>query len=158
MPKPRTAWARAGIRYELNVVKALALFVPVLHNPWYVFEDDHGASYISPDIVLPYDSKLIVAECKLTYKPEAIVKLRRLYCPIIAMATEKPVLPLVITKNLNPSAPEPGLALSIAIGLAEPLLHWTGKGSIGWGIASAERSEADGDASELASGLSPLGV
>ena len=145
MPRPSSAQARAGLAYERKAAKALSAsgLGLVSHNPWFYYEDDNGPGNAIPDIVLNeltreltaiFGRVCIVAECKLTYRPEAIVKLRQLYCPIVARATGRPIasiFPLVISKHLTSSAPVPAYTIAGALSQREPLLHWLGKGPIG---------------------------
>lgn len=139
MPDPTSAWAKQGLSYERRVVKSLVdAGIKVLHNPAFEFEDDRGPNYCVPDILIPsYKGDSILIECKLTYKIEAILKLRNLYAPVVQHAFSQPVICLVIAKNITPNAPEPKLTLESAIcetrlsNLAGVgfLIQWLGKGT-----------------------------
>jgi hypothetical protein len=117
IPKPSSTWSKVGLAYERRVVSSLAeAGIRLLHNPGFEFEDDSGSNYCVPDIILPnYDNKLIIIEVKLTYKVEAILKLRNLYAPVVSLALSRPVVCLVIAKNVTPNSPEPELTLESAI-------------------------------------------
>lgn len=86
--KAPTESMRKGNRYENKVANLLHAYYPdrVIHGPWIEFTDANGFGVCQPDmIILPEEgeSGIIVVECKLTYKPEAERKLKRLYAPLV---------------------------------------------------------------------------
>lgn len=129
LPKPTTLQQKQGLRYEKNVVKALrARGFDLEHNPW--FEHTHGVC--CPDIIV-YElsqNRAIVIEVKLTFVPEALDKLRTLYCPIVAEVTGLRALPAIIFKNGNAS----GIAFQPSfwqmLDTPSPIYLWPGHGPI----------------------------
>ena len=139
IPAPSSAVAKAGIAYEKKVFKALqCIGFEIEHNPWFLFKDSKGFGYCVPDILMrcPKDcTRQIIIECKLKYKDSAIIKLERLYRPVVSIATNTWNVPLVIVKYLSETAPTPALSLLGAINSYDatgeiPVLHWMGKGVI----------------------------
>lgn len=127
-----------GRRYERQVIAELDRWAVVNgakleHNPWFEYNNGSGIRICSPDGLLRLASdKIIVAEIKLTYVPEAIIKLRELYCPVVATALKCEAVPLVIVKNLIPDAPPATDRLGMALSAKMPLLQWLGHGRIVW--------------------------
>jgi hypothetical protein len=143
MPGPISEWARQGLAYERRVAKSLAeAGIDLLHNPGFEYEADTGPGYCVPDIIIRnYNGTTLIIECKLTYKPEAIIKSKSLYAPVVAMAFDTVPISLVVAKSLTAFAPEPQLTLDAAVCLsklsekASPgaagvgyLIHWLGRG------------------------------
>lgn len=130
VPRPISAAAKAGLRYERAVRRALAAssHCIAIYNPQFKYEINGRMSatgsivgHCIPDFILSNlawlsPSAIVVLECKLTWKPEAAQKLLDFYCPVVgrAQATEL-VFPVVIAKNLTREAPEPHLSLKTAI-------------------------------------------
>lgn len=132
VPKANSAWARAGLRYERNLARTLQRAgIDILHNPQFYYETPHNSGYCLPDIVLlgfrPFP---IVIEVKLSYREEAIEKLRSLYCPVLRAALGVPLArPVVVTKVLRPDSPSPEVSLESL--LCSPnafLIQWLGRG------------------------------
>lgn len=66
---------------------------------------------------------IIVCEIKLTYTPNAIKKLRSLYLPIVSKYFgNRLILPLIICKNLTPTAPPHSSSISQALKTPIPLI------------------------------------
>ena len=133
VPKGRTPAQREGLRYERKVRDALRLALGdanVVHNPWFIFEDAEGSAYCCPDFIITLPYGIVVIEVKLSYVDEAIIKLRRLYCPVVAKAFGEAVTPLVICRHLTPLAPPAASALGPALSLGVPLMHWLGLGPL----------------------------
>jgi hypothetical protein len=132
-PKASSAMAKLGLSYERKIVRDLMRSVWLVeHNPWFEFQDELGVSTCCPDIILTADSKIIVIEVKLTWVPEAIEKLRGLYCPVVEYALAAEVFPLIIVKNLRPDAPPVQDSVQRALESEMPILQWIGSGHIPW--------------------------
>ena len=130
VPRPSSTYARWGLAYERKLFSALlASDLSAAHNPAFYFEDRRGRSYCVPDILVQdYRGLTIIVECKLTFKQEAIEKLRKLYCPVVRRALGSDlVIPLVIVKNIVPDAPSPALTLESALSNNTYLIQWLGR-------------------------------
>ena len=100
LPKPTTELQKAGLRYELRVVRALrSRGFDLEHNPWFEYQGTPRC----PDIVVYELSKnrAIVIEVKLGSTRMALAKLKAIYCPMVALATGLKTKPLVITKSIT---------------------------------------------------------
>ncbi len=137
-PKPSNIHARHGLQYENKVGKELNLhlgkerFLRLEHNPWFTFTDTYGTSDCCPDFILWLDRGAIIIEVKLTWVDVALTKLHELYCPVISIALDTHVLPLVICRNITPFAPAPKFSLSEALSSPNKLLQWSSSGHIQW--------------------------
>ena len=137
-PKPSNAAAKLGLRYERRVGTELNLhvnrgrFEQLEHNPWFTFYDTFGQSNCSPDYLLWFEGRVIIIEVKLTWVEVALAKLHELYCPVVSVALQCPVLPLVICRNVTPKSPKAQFSLSEAITSPEKLLQWPNTGHIQW--------------------------
>ena len=133
-PKPSSVWSRSGLSYERNVVKALrGSGLSVLHNPAFTFKDRLGVGYCVLDaLVADYRGRTLIFECKLTYKAEAVVKLNRLYIPIVKSALGlSSVTAIVVAKNLTPDSPAPFFTLESVLCSTpqqQNLIQWLGRG------------------------------
>lgn len=129
-PRPSNLAAKQGLRYEANVGKELGRHVlsehfdRLEHNPWFTFYDTYGRANCCPDFLLWFENRAIVVEVKLTWVEVAIAKLEDLYLPVVSCALGCPVMPLVICKNITPSAPKAELSLSQALTSPNKLLQW----------------------------------
>lgn len=153
MPKVKGQAQMAGLAYERKVVGSLVdslivsdLGFDVAHNPWFHYTGTYGSGYCVPDAIVSvqsgeYKDMIFALEVKLTYTEDAIEKLIDLYCPVIAKAFDKPVVPVVICKNLVPGAPR---ALPTFFGAVEaakmgafsfPLIHWLGSSRLRLGLS-----------------------
>lgn len=139
LPKPRANAPIQGLRYENRVGVQLGrlvgegYFARLEHNPWFRFHDTYGISLCSPDFLLHTNSgAIIIVEVKLTWVPVARHKLADLYCPVVGVATEEMVTPLIIVRNLTRDAPIPKFTLQDALNSDERLLHWPDTGKILW--------------------------
>lgn len=138
--EPSSAAARLGLRFERRVHTELKRFVPsiaasVEHNPVFTFCDAFGSAMCVPDFLLwcRNPERLIIVEVKLTYVPEALAKLKELYCPVVSEALKVRIVePLVLVRNLTPAAPKPGLTVSEALAKPGRVLQWLNYGPIKW--------------------------
>lgn len=87
----------AGIRYEKRIVRRLMDAYgddcKVTHGPWIQYEDKTGQHFAQPDVLIePPDVQLpiIIVEVKLSHRPFAERKLRRLYGPLVRRALGLP--------------------------------------------------------------------
>lgn len=138
--RPKNSMARSGLQFERALAKILNDTKPkgmvVEHNPWFEYTStaESGTKICCPDILL-HDSDfgfIVCIEVKRTWTPQAIIKLKTLYCPVIFKALGTPVRPLVICQNMIPESPKPQSTLSFAFLAAEPVFQWLGQGPILW--------------------------
>jgi hypothetical protein len=131
-PRPPSPAARLGLTYERKFWRAISRDFPMAeHNPAFRYFAPDGSSHCCvPDILLPFDSEIIVFEIKLSWTPLAIQKLRELYCPAVESALGLRTHPIVVVKNLRPESPRPQSTIARAVLARDPLLHWIGKGPI----------------------------
>lgn len=137
-PKPSNAAAKVGLMYERKIGRELGAFVKrgylddIEHNPWFTFYDSCGIGNCCPDFILTTPQGLIIVEVKLTWVEQALAKLNDLYLPVVSIALNAPVKPLVICRNVTPMAPRASYTLGDALTSREPLLHWPSSGHIQW--------------------------
>lgn len=135
LPISARSQAKLGLAYERKFIKTLKESpgrppsVGIEHNPWMSYRDASGTTqFCCPDGLI-IDSKfefILVLEIKLTWTPEATVKLQELYCPVVARALGVPAKGLVICRNLLPDSPRPQSSLTFAAMSATPLYQWLG--------------------------------
>ena len=125
-----------GLLYERKAVKMLRATLPrsftLEHNPWFYYKTPEISSACCPDVLI-HDNDFgytIVIEIKNTWVPTAIVKLRTLYCPVVAKALNRPTKPLVLVKHLTESSPRPQSTFSFGLVADNPLIQWLGRGAI----------------------------
>lgn len=124
----------AGVRYELEVAKALAER-QIQHGRWFEYRDSGGLGYCQPDILLPWKGRVVILECKYTWTPLARRQLDLLYRPVIEKITSRDTLGVVVCKRLLPEVRLDGIchsldeALDHAI-LGDTVLHWIGVGAL----------------------------
>ena len=128
----RTMAAKFGLRFENSLGRALEQLKSVEHNPWFEFRDASGFRCCSPDFLIDDGDCLIVVECKYTYTPLALQKLKALYIPVISLALNKCAHPLVIVRNLTPDSPFPHFNIGDAICHNSPLYQWLPKTPLNW--------------------------
>lgn len=134
--------AAVGLRFERNVVKQLKRQYSnkIEHNAWFKYSEQATSNsaiadrLCAPDILFHIKTgQVIVAEIKYTFVEEAFEKLLRLYCPVVEQALGLPLgfaVPLVIVRNVTPSAPKAQFSIMSALGSDPPLLQWLGHGDI----------------------------
>lgn len=135
----RTEPQKLGLRYERAVRDAfrnVSCLREIEHNPWYGFSDRSGGGLCSPDLLLWHnDGCLIVAEIKLTWVPDALMKLMDLYIPVIERCwqpSELCIHPLVVVKHVTPETPKAAPTVETALHSKGSVLHWLGRGAITW--------------------------
>lgn len=121
-----------GLRYERRFRSELEkLFqanpnLRVEYNPWFFYRRADGQTgACCPDILL-HDDELDVTwviEVKYTWVADAMSKLRKLYCPVVALALGRRVEPLVVVKRLTSESPQPRLGLLLPSD--SKLYQWT---------------------------------
>lgn len=126
-----------GLLYERKAAKMLKTVIPksmtIEHGPWFYYTASEGVSGACQPDILIHDNDfgyIIVVEIKNTWVPGAIMKLRALYCPVVAKALGRPTKPLVLVKNLTPDSPRPQPTLSFGLVANNPLIQWLGQGTI----------------------------
>lgn len=134
IPNGRPRGAKAlGIRYERLVARHMPW---AMHGPWYAFRDAQGESFCQPDLVWHQGDLVVVVEVKHTWVEEAEAKLRLLYLPVVAKATGKRAVGLVICKYLVPGVRAAYGDLQPCLVFAQqslsriPTFHWLGKAII----------------------------
>jgi hypothetical protein len=138
LPRVRDQRRRQGIRFQNNVAKALRKSIAAPHileiEPWFQFYDKYGRGQAVPDFIILTEDAALVVECKLTFVPEAVTKLRYLYVPVIQMALGRPAHPIVMCKHLVPGVIGCVTRLSVALELqaSVPTMQWLGHGDIQW--------------------------
>ena len=133
--------AAQGLRFERAVAKSLLALsleehFTVEHNPFIQYWTVHALhAYCEPDFVLTLqDGTVVVVECKLTWVPDALEKLQRLYLPVVAKIypAKGPIRPLVIVKTTHRAAPPAAYSVREALRSPEPLVQWLGHGLLPW--------------------------
>lgn len=130
--------AREGLRFQKKVDKALrsVLTAPgftIETTPWFRYRMDDGLDYsCSPDILITdrEEGFIAIVEVKLSWVPNVLEKLRRVYCPVVQEVLKLPTKPLVIAKNSSPDAPIANSRLMFALMSATPFLLWRGDSPI----------------------------
>lgn len=99
----RTASQRKGLRYERKIEEDLKeLYGDSLKcGPWIKFTDRRGTGYAQPDFIVDLPDRVLIIECKLTYKPKAKDKLRRVYARLIRMLNSKPRLCVQVCRGFG---------------------------------------------------------
>lgn len=142
LPKAAGIPARTGVAFERKFIRALTSSsglpkgLVIEHGPWFEYRqsNDPEPHVCSPDFLIN-DTDFgytIVGEIKLTWVPEAFLKLKNLYCPVVAQALGGPTRPLVIVRNLAPDSPRPQPSLSFAFTAIDPLYQWLGHEPLCW--------------------------
>lgn len=130
---PSNPSAAAGLRFERSVVKALRSAAPtsagfsIEHNPWFVYRDSNLTDYACCPDILIHDidhDYIIVVEVKLTWVPNALEKLQKVYCPVVARALESPTRPVIVVRNLTPDSPRPQPSITRALLTQNPVVQW----------------------------------
>jgi hypothetical protein len=88
-----------GIQFENAVAKALPEFT---HGQWFEFEDSKGKGCCQTDLFFVRSRDIVLLECKNTWLLDAHTQVGRLYKPILEACYQKPVLCIVVVKNLGP--------------------------------------------------------
>jgi len=143
--RPDLPVQRQGLAYERKVIAALRRAAPDLctgleHNPWFKYQDSTDPARIKVcclDGLVAGESAnfALVLEVKRTWIPEASVKLKSLYIPVVEHVFKLPTFGLVVCKNLTPDSPKPVPRVRGALESRNPepsVLHWSGFGSIEW--------------------------
>ncbi len=120
-----------GLRFE----RAVAGKLGGEHNPWFRYLDGRGWHYCSPDLLLDTGDFVLLVEVKLSDVAVAWSKLLGLYAPIVELVLAKPVVPVVVVKNLTPASKLVVTTLAEAVSQwkQQPTLHWLGRGPFPWG-------------------------
>jgi hypothetical protein len=124
----------AGLRYERALAQQFDRCVP---GQWWEFQDENGHGYCQTDLVTSVTpgGTLVVLEAKYTWTLEGHHQLEMLYLPVVAWATKRRVLGVLVCKVLVPKmadfVTEVWGDLSGAIARADQghrsVLHWDGK-------------------------------
>lgn len=135
-PRPRIASSKwKGLAYE----KALAKALPgAVHGQWFEFIDSSGKARCQVDVLVEGEALVLVIEAKLSWVPEAQAKLNGLYLPVVTKALAKPVIGLVVAKNISRQTLAAGwisrdLREAVAMlkdGSSPVTLHWSGSGPL----------------------------
>lgn len=134
--RPRGAKA-AGLRYE----RALASAVPnATHGQWFEFEDANGRGHCQPDLILFFDSIVIVLESKYTWTLAGHRQIEELYIPVLQEVYRRKVYGGVVCKVLTPIC-DARISSDLETFIAEikfgrAVLHWIGVGHVPLGPSS----------------------
>lgn len=139
-PRGQRGTKALGLRFERLVARAATLQCPGLeHGAWFQFQDatlgagQLGAGhrgYCSPDLLLVQGPSALVVEVKLTDWQGAWEQLQWLYTPVVEMALQTRVLPVVVVKHVSPGVTIVTTLREAIIRRAErPVLHWLGEGT-----------------------------
>lgn len=128
--KKLTTLQKAGLVYEKCVATYLSKLLKtepalkkytLITGPWIEYTLDGKIHYCQPDLILHTKRKLILIECKRTYKTKAMDKLQTLYGPVAKKVWKPKTLILVqCCKNLKPAAENVVLTLSEVIASGSP--------------------------------------
>lgn len=127
--RPRGAKA-AGIRYERLFKSYLST---ANHGQWFEYETIDGQThYCQTDALVSFlPDLMLVLELKYTLVPDAAIKLRGLYIPVVTTAMGLTTYGAVVSRNLTPNPGPLAYSLTEALTLARtgliPTLHWVGQ-------------------------------
>lgn len=127
----------AGRTYE----KALAHALPgAKQGQWWHYTTTTGSHWCQTDVLLATtDDEIVILEAKLTLTARAFEQIERLYKPVVAKATKRAVLGVVVCKNLVKRSEmatilgrTPPICDNLTDALAmsmycTPVLHWLGR-------------------------------
>jgi hypothetical protein len=127
-----------GVSYERRVGAAVVARLgpaSVRSGQWFEFEDANGHGWCQVDVLARLGDLVAVLECKLADVAGAQGQLRELYLPVVALATRRPVVGVVVVRHLERGAQVPRVCTSLREALtcaagAPSVLHWIGKGQI----------------------------
>jgi hypothetical protein len=130
-PKRLRGAKRAGIKFELDLAKALP---KAQHGQWWHFLDDGVPFWCQTDLVLLGAKRILVIECKLTNYAEGREQLLRKYLPVLRAAyPEREVLGVVALRHLSALPVDIPLFQSLRDVIAAPqrlgivpAFHWLG--------------------------------
>ena len=100
--RPRKESKRFGLRYERAVARATG----GLHGQWWHFVDTNGVGYCQTDVLLTFQSQVVILECKLTEVEQARRQLRCLYVPVVQLAMGRPAKGVVVARHLSKAVKE----------------------------------------------------
>lgn len=118
---------RQGVAYERRVV---AMLRGGTAGQWFQYQDERGLGWCQPDLFTADVERLVVIECKLTWTSEAREQITHLYCPILEHIYGKPVVGVIVAKNLTAATPRERVvwdmpaALALATRRTPAVLHW----------------------------------
>lgn len=116
LPRPQSEASARGLRFQRRAARALARQAAAIGaryeaEPWFTYEEDGDAfhwrksrGYAVPDGIFTFGDQAVVIEMKLTFVPEAVRKLAKLYVPLVERTTSLRVRPLVLCRHLTPQA------------------------------------------------------
>jgi hypothetical protein len=111
LPRPRSGASARGLRFQRRAAAALtrqadAIGARYEAEPWftYVEADGNAKRWAVPDGIFTFDDRAVVIEMKLTFVPEAVRKLAKLYVPLVERTSRLRVRPLVLCRHLTPQA------------------------------------------------------
>lgn len=143
LPAGSNVVAKLGLQYERKAhrellrLHGLGFFDAIEHNPWFAYtraETGAASACCSPDFLLTLDQSIYVIEVKLTWVPEAAIKLADLYVPLVQYVFPGHVIKgLVVCRSLTPAAPKVVLGLKDALfNQNATVLHWPNIGRMIW--------------------------
>lgn len=147
--RPRGAKAK-GLAYERSLAKALP---GSRHGQWFEYcRVGSPPAWCQTDVLLVWEGYIVILEAKYTWVPGASAKLHDLYLPVVAKASKKKVLGIVVCKRLIPECNEPVFhTLQAALVMARagviPVLQWLGKAPLTTQMAGHAKAPLDSSAS-----------
>jgi hypothetical protein len=138
IPVSRPRGAKAlGVKYE----KALAGALPGWkHGQWFQFKDINGYGYCQVDLMIELEACVIVLEAKHTWVASGHRQITELYKPVLEKVYKKPVIGILVCKNLTGQTPQGGIvgglgeALSRVEKIGPVVWQWLGRGAVSWPV------------------------
>jgi hypothetical protein len=111
LPGAKSEASARGLRFQRRASAALmrqaiSIGADWEPEPWFGYEDDEDGYFrrAVPDGIFTFGDRAVVIEMKLTFVPEAVRKLAKLYVPIVERTSRLRVRPLVLCRHLTPQA------------------------------------------------------
>lgn len=125
-PKGNSSAAKAGLRYERALARALGCPKDWSHGMWLEWEDSAGVHWCQPDLVTFQPGLVICLEAKLRWTLEGHRQLEELYLPLLGKLVGGRVIGAQVCKFLLQDSPPAAYSLEEALRGARPLVHWLG--------------------------------
>lgn len=97
-----------GKSFEKKVGRELKRLISPLEPPpelrseqWIAYQDRNGPGWGQPDHYLVFPDRVLLIECKLTQRAQAIMQMRELYVPLLLHIYARPVTLIQACRNLS---------------------------------------------------------